>query len=112
MSQVSAESVRNKHTEAADAVTCGPACACAPAGPMTSVPLTSLRRGQAATICSKDLGREDSAVLRAMGLRPAARIRMCRVGEPCIVVMQCRCGDACRIGLALSLARKVNVLPS
>ncbi len=92
---------------------CSDTCACAAANTATEpIPLTSLHRGQAATICSKALGPEDAAVLRAMGLRPSARIRMCRVGEPCIVVMQCRCGDACRIGLAHTLARHVMVLPA
>ncbi len=55
----------------------------------------------------------DGPVLRAMGLRPAARVRVCRVGEPTIVEVvggvgeTCRCG--CRIGLCRELAAKVMV---
>lgn len=96
------------HTQATP---CSKQCACATQPTTDPVPLTSLRRGQVATICSKALSPDDAAVLRSMGFRPSARIRMCRIGEPCIVVMQCRCGDACRIGLAHTLARHVMVLP-
>jgi hypothetical protein len=55
----------------------------------------------------------DGAVLRAMGLRPAAHVRVCRVGEPTIVEVvggpdkACRYG--CRIGLCRDLASKVMV---
>lgn len=58
----------------------------------------------------------DGPVLRAMGLRPAARVRVCRVGEPTIVEVvggageTCRCG--CRIGLCRELADKVLVCES
>ncbi len=60
-----------------------------------------------------ELDDRDGAVLRAMGLRPAARVRVCRVGEPTIVEVVggtdkvCRYG--CRIGLCRDLASKVMV---
>jgi hypothetical protein len=51
-----------------------------------------------------------------MGLRLSARIRLCRLGEPCIVEVlsggeSCgrKGGCACRIGLARPLADKVLV---
>jgi hypothetical protein len=62
-------------------------------------------------------------MLRAMGLRVNARVRICRLGEPCIVELvggtsanagatdACPRGSACtcRIGLAKPLARRVMV---
>ncbi len=84
--------------------------------PAPSVALTSLRPGQTARISFTNLDAGDAALLRAMGLRLAARIRLCRLGEPCIVEVlggQDSCGRkggcACRIGLARPLAEKVLV---
>lgn len=81
-----------------------------------SVPsaLSSLRRGQTGVLCEERLASDDAAMLRAMGLHPAARIRLCRVGEPCIVAVAggtggCGCGSTCRIGLARSLASRIFV---
>jgi hypothetical protein len=60
----------------------------------------------------------DAALLRAMGLRPNATVRLCRLGEPCIVEVLngasedgCRGtgGCWCRIGLAKPLACAVVV---
>lgn len=58
----------------------------------------------------------DAALLRAMGLRPNALIRVRRAGEPCIVeVVPCggeggaECHCAGRIGLAKLLASRVLV---
>jgi hypothetical protein len=60
-------------------------------------------------------------LLRAMGLRPNAAIRICRLGEPTIVeVLPSRPGEGnrcarpdcrCRIGLAWTLAQRVMVFP-
>lgn len=56
-----------------------------------------------------------------MGLRPRARVRVCKRGEPCIVEVLAGCGHggggiddacSCRIGLAGSLARRVMIEPN
>lgn len=89
---------------------CGEACECVtnPAAP-SIVPLAHLRVGQTAVICQKNLASDEQEVLRAMGLRRDARIRVCRSGEPCIVAVQTGGAEACRIGLARPLAAKVLV---
>jgi Fe2+ transport system protein FeoA len=78
--------------------------------------LSTLKRGQTGVLCEGSLASDDAAMLRAMGLYPAARIRLCRVGEPCIVSIaggsgaaDCGCGSTCRIGLAKSLAARIFV---
>lgn len=77
------------------------------------IALAQLKPGQTARIRHADLEADDAALLRAMGLRPAAFVRMCRAGEPCIVeiypggVTSC----ACRIGLARPLADRVMCEP-
>lgn len=84
--------------------------------PSGGVCLTALQAGQMATVFTTSLDPADAALLRAMGLRPAARIRVCRLGEPCIVEVMSggdSCnrpgGCACRIGLARPLAERVMV---
>lgn len=86
-----------------------------------AVALTSLREGQSGTIRAIDLPAEDAELLRAMGLRPEARVRLCRVGRPCIIEVlggatagatgDCPRGAdcSCRIGLDRSLASRVMV---
>jgi Fe2+ transport system protein FeoA len=83
------------------------------------VPLAQLARGQTATVDGPDatgiVSSGDAAYLRAMGLRPNARIRVCRLGQPCIVEVmtgdadcgQSECG--CRIGLSKELAQHLMV---
>jgi Fe2+ transport system protein FeoA len=77
--------------------------------------IASLKRGQTGVVLEAQLGESDSALLRAMGLHPAARVRLCREGEPCIVAVtagsgpNCGCGSECRIGLARSLAQRIFV---
>jgi Fe2+ transport system protein FeoA len=72
------------------------------------IPLTQLKRGGVGTVrgCGPD---GEAAVLRAMGLRNDARVRLCRLGEPCIVQVLGQCGCSCRIGLARPLAERVLV---
>jgi len=75
--------------------------------------------GQTGVVCEHRLDPADAAWLRAMGLRPNARVRVCRRGEPCIVeVLPTAGGDGdgcaladccCRIGLARPLADRVMV---
>ena len=71
-------------------------------------------------VCHHNLEARDAELLRAMGLRPRARVRICKKGEPCIVEVLAGCGHggrgiedacSCRIGLAGSLARKVMIEP-
>ncbi|MFZ2875697.1 MAG: hypothetical protein WAZ94_14575 [Phycisphaerales bacterium] len=95
------------------------------AGTTTSpngVPLASLRPGQVADVCETCMDPRDTAMLRAMGLSPAATIRLCRQGEPCILEVLLSelpasgdgmCGRAdcrCRIGLTRYLAERVKVV--
>jgi len=87
-----------------------------PAPLAAAVALTSLKPGQTAMVSHTDLEAGDADLLRAMGLRLSARIRLCRLGEPCIVEVlsggeSCgrKGGCACRIGLARPLADKVLV---
>lgn len=81
--------------------------------PAPAVPVTSLGVGQCGVVCETCLSDRDAAMLRAMGLRPKARIRVCRLGEPCIVeVMGATAGGCgCRIGLARPLAERIMVGP-
>src|SRR3954471_22777218 len=54
-----------------------------PAAPVVQVQeavcLTALKAGQTAMVCQTSLDPSDAALLRAMGLRPLARIRVCRL---------------------------------
>lgn len=76
-----------------------------------SMPLAKLKRGQVATVASASLEREDADLIRAMGLRPSAEVRMCMLGQTCIVELRDRCGSGCRIGLARDIASRVMVRP-
>ncbi|MGD9693568.1 MAG: ferrous iron transport protein A [Phycisphaerales bacterium] len=71
--------------------------------------LSEMRVGERAVVCEARVNAEGAAVLRAMGLRPSASVRVCRAGEPCIVEIGSACGMSCRIGLAKSLADRVLV---
>ncbi len=82
--------------------------------PMTAtqpsrISLQQLRKGDRGRIESTDLPADDAAMLRALGLRPEAPVRMCRMGQTCIVEVCDRLGGGCRIGLARSLAERVVV---
>ena len=57
------------------------------------------------SVARTDLDAKDAALLRAMGLSPNVRVRVCRRGTPCIVEIVGREGCGCRIGLAAELAR-------
>lgn len=88
-----------------------------------SVPLTDLRPGQTATVVEIRMETGDAAMLRAMGLRVDMQVRVCRLGEPCIIELMggrkampdatADCprgaGCTCRIGLSRPLARSVRV---
>lgn len=76
-------------------------------------PLLAMTAGSQGQVVGAGLEEKDAAMLRAMGLRPSAMLRVCRVGEPTIVELVpdgpgvCRSG--CRIGLAKSLAARIRV---
>jgi hypothetical protein len=84
--------------------------------------LASLTAGQIADVCETCMDPRDTAMLRAMGLSPAATIRLCRQGEPCILEVLlaerpaqgdglCSRADCrCRIGLTRYLAERVKVI--
>ena len=91
-----------------------------------SVALTSLREGQTAVVCAAmtSMPTDDAAYVRALGLRPAAHVRVCRAGQPCIVEVLSGASDdsaccqddaslagscSCRIGLSRELAQHVMV---
>jgi len=77
-----------------------PCCAAA-------VSLADAKPGQTGVVCQTGLEEQDAAMLRAMGLRPKARVRICRAGEPCIIEVLSESGCACRLGLARKLASRV-----
>lgn len=77
-----------------------------------TIPLTQLQRGRKGRIAASDADSPDSAMLRAMGLKPQAEIRICRLGQPCIVAVMNQCGGGCRIGLDRAIADRVMVCPA
>jgi len=81
----------------------------APAAAQRTIPLSQLRPGETGVVCSAGSDPADAALLRAMGLRMNATIRMCRAGEPCIVSVLGARGCSCRIGLARPLAERIVI---
>lgn len=73
------------------------------------VPLTQLDRGRVGVIRRASLSPGDAALLSAMGLCCNARVRLCRLGQPCIVAVLSGRGAECRIGLARPLAERIHV---
>lgn len=84
---------------------------------MTTLSLTDLSLGQVAQINPAGLssegggglGSDNADLLRAMGLRPHASVRLCRLGDPCIVQVGHTPGDSCRLGLARHIADRITV---
>ncbi|MDX2148241.1 MAG: FeoA family protein [Planctomycetota bacterium] len=78
--------------------------------------LTTLEPGRVGVVRQVCRDEKDAALLRAMGLRVDAVVRVCRVGEPCIVEVLYRserCGECtCRLGLSRPLAEQVMVSPT
>jgi Fe2+ transport system protein FeoA len=70
------------------------------------VPLTELRPGALATLHGV-LDPESRPVLRALGLIDACRLRVCKLGDPCIVQVR-----STRIGLSRAVAQRVLVIAS
>lgn len=74
--------------------------------------MTSMDAGQMGVVVRTTLGAADAALLRAMGLRPNARVRLCQAGEPWIVEVRRPGGASSRIGLARGMAQGLIVGPS
>ena len=72
-----------------------------------AVRLSALAPGQTATLHgASDLTAHDCALLTALGLTDRCLLRICKIGEPCIVQVH-----ATRIGLARSVADSILVVP-
>lgn len=80
----------------------------APASPPVASPirLSDLPPGHRARLHATTVSREDGALLVALGLTDRSLVRMCKVGEPCIVQVH-----ATRIGLSRSVAEGILVVP-
>lgn len=74
-------------------------------------PLTAWSAGEIAQVARLDLEPSEASMLRAMGLRPGALVRLSKVGNPSVVEVisghTCRCHCRCRIGLAKDVAARV-----
>lgn len=67
------------------------------------VPLVELAPGAMAVL--QDIPDQESrAVLQSLGLTNGARLRVCRVGDPCIIQVR-----STRIGLSKQVAQSVQV---
>ena len=69
----------------------------------TPVPLLDLAPGTVA-ILKEVLDHQSRAVLRSLGLTDGARLRVCQVGDPCIIQVR-----STRIGLSKQVAQSVYV---
>lgn len=70
------------------------------------VPLNTLPSGTSATVEHHQMCREDCELLSAMGLTENCKLRICRVGEPCIIQVA-----ATRLGLSSAMAKNIMVTP-
>lgn len=70
-----------------------------------AVPLTSVPVGAVATL-HEVRDAESRPVLRSLGLTDACVLRLCKVGDPCIVQVR-----STRIGLSKTVARCLYVVP-
>jgi len=98
---MNAETPPQLHGTAADEATVHRAPNASPRPPVT---LAQLRDGERARLHAADLCCEDCDLLNAMGLTDQCELRVCRIGEPCIVQV-----NATRLGISSTLARKIIV---
>jgi Fe2+ transport system protein FeoA len=70
---------------------------------VTTVPLLALKPG-AVGVLQNVLDPQSRRVLRSLGLTDGARLRICRVGDPCIIQVR-----STRIGLSKTVAQCVYV---
>ncbi len=75
------------------------------------LPLSELGVGARCEVCPSESCDECEEMLRAMGLRARARLRVCRRGDPFIVDVRGGGGGGCRIGLSRRLASRLMVAP-
>lgn len=74
--------------------------------PTAPIDLTHLRVGDRARLESTRLSRADSALLEALGLTEHSELRVCQVGDPCILQVR-----STRIGVAQAVAKAIFVVP-
>jgi len=67
------------------------------------IPLLELAPGTVAVL-RRVLDHQSRAVLRSLGLTDGARLRICRLGDPCIIQVR-----STRIGLSKVVARSIYV---
>ena len=77
----------------------------APVPTSSAVPLTTVPVGAVATL-HEVRDAESRGVLRALGIADSCVMRLCKVGDPCIVQVR-----ATRIGLSNAVARCLYVVP-
>jgi Fe2+ transport system protein FeoA len=68
------------------------------------VPLSQLRPGERARVHAEGLKCESCDLLTAMGLADRCELRVCKVGEPCIVQV-----NETRLGISRRLAQEILV---
>jgi Fe2+ transport system protein FeoA len=78
----------------------------APVAPERAVRLSELTAGCVARLHAAHLSPQDCALLRALGLTDECELRICQVGEPCIVQVR-----TTRIGLSRAVADGILVVP-
>ena len=69
------------------------------------VPLTTLKAGASARLHETQLDDETRSLLRSLGLTDASRLRVCKIGEPCIIQVR-----ATRIGVSSVVAGRIFVV--
>ncbi len=76
-----------------------------PAAP-EPVRLSDLAAGKVVRLHAADLPAHDCALLGALGMTDRCVLRICKIGEPCIVQVQ-----STRIGISRSVADGILVVP-
>ena len=71
-----------------------------------AIPLTQLRAGDRARLLATGLQCDSCDLLNAMGLTDQCEIRVCKVGEPCIVQV-----NSTRLGISSRIAKQIMVVP-
>ena len=69
----------------------------------TTVPLLDLAPGTVAVL-RQVLDQQSRSILRSLGLTDGAQLRICRIGDPCIIQVR-----STRIGLSKMVAQSVYV---
>jgi Fe2+ transport system protein FeoA len=74
--------------------------------PASAIRLSDVTPGHTARLHCANLAPQDCALLRALGLTDDCVLRVCKVGEPCIVQVR-----STRIGLSRAVADGIFVVP-